>query len=1378
MTLIYDPSVVDAPSPVAVEYSRSISISAQPRAATANMCSKWGNGITDLTVDSDDEAGVQPPLAARPDASRPYGALPASSECSTAPSARFAPATTYLPLGQNMTAASYTSANTPLSMPSAVSAFANPGGSRHAPHVTGARSIATGYAPVPAPTYTLDGSYGAPSTDHSFKRRKKAAPEWQWQSQYNTPNARLAPIPSRPADSAMPPNMPSKASNRSVPAFYTEGPSGSRQGDSQPAPRYVSPAKVDAQDMSMAVAASAKSDPQQRRRGKNSSEFSEQEDHLLIFLKEVKRFKWSLITTEFQKYYPERVYHILQSKYTTRINRRDRSQDPSTLNLPAEWAAEATIDWASVHADNPGPRDRPSAVDLRNLVQQPIVRHHTTEQDNSPGTDSGARQVRPRRAPRVDYDIRKRLSIQDQFASQHGEGEIVPEYSPDEDSPARSHSPPQKRHFHVPLQTHTVINEPLDMDFDVLDASIALVGNRRPCDPFKQTLPYLTASQRRVLQSTPEEWGWDQLASRDWQGLLLHVDFTTTELGHVERAFAKLSISSRGQRHSTQRRRLRAMLRNITDSKLLKLESALKQYLPARDADGIAAFLVDVQVGQIAEAPQILRLSAARPQKFHSTLQRDSQTSFLRQRQLGMHSRRGWKTATTTLTYQVKNRVMDTLGPRAAWTGASSDVHTVAWSPDGERFAAGAITVTDADSLQYNRPNNLLFGSLPDNKIHELAEHATERKKTESGANSSHAMFVSQDPRVYATITSVAFAPSGKLAYSAGYDNSVCVWDLSCGDSQPSRVLRLAHKAEVELMVVNHNYNGMLATAAKRSDGGAPVKLITLDEDALISLEHGSAEHIRKQNFYSDKAVSRADLRILPQALEFEPQYGNHLLAGFGANARHDDAFDTNGDICFWDVETLTQIPIHGSSRNVFDIAFNPKRRYMPLFAAGCVANGKVNRGTRSVVRLYDEKSADKYTCAVEIECRALDMNDVVWSPHDEHFIAAGCTDGRVYVWDLRKYSDPMAVLSHGRSLMPLQDGISHERTDTGVRFLSWGENATRLYSGSSDGVVKVWDTTRSAENTFVKDVVTLDSGIMAGKFSPDYTKLVLGEVNGSVNVLETGREDCSLKETSKFTYIPYAGFESEELSVASETVSRHSVCRSGIAEADSLLLSQKLQVAPMGNLPITQVVQGPNYDGPYDRSVDAPCLREQALEFQLGMVAQPGPQCTISSCKDSVVRVTSEEIGDSGRSVDRIPDELRRQWTAMDIANRIMPGKSRCTNCGRPALPLESSSDAQDAVLCERCAFRCFRCRAVNHVTPETATLVCKTCAGAWEIGALGYECIQQPLAMQGGHLHIPSLRRYGRDLLEQMWDEQETTYVDDEMNALTGYYFSLAID
>lgn len=1118
--------------------------------------------------------------------------------------------------------------------------------------------------------------------------------------------------------------------------------------------------------------ASAKASPrpaiQQAVRQKFTNQFSEEEEHLLIFLKEVKKLQWKLITSEFQRYYPTRAYHTLQSRYTTNINKRNRDEDPATLKLPSEWASEATIDWPSVRAAQPlkpaargGPSRDAAQVSTRTStpeISKPSMVRQPTENDYSSGGDVSMHVRRPRRAPLVNYDVRRRNKrlVDDMSEMDLDDGNS--ERPAIVDTSARSTSP--QAQLVAPVKAHVVINSPLQLDHDATDAAIALRCRKSKGDK----LPYLGLTERLSLQNTPDSWEWDQLVSRSWQGMLVHVDFSPEEIAHVERALAANERRIEKPRHSTQRRQLQLMLKLLTEPRLLRIAHDLQRRLPARSSDSIAAFLRDTRAGKLPETPQILRLSAARPQRSMITCPNESTSTILRQRELGLQSRRGWKAASRTLTFPVKNKVMDTLGPASYWTGASGDIHTVAWSPDGESFAAGAVAVTDQDSMQYNRPNNLLFGSLAYNEIHELPCHSLARPITTTGANSSLAMFASQDPKLYTTVTSVAFAPCGSLMYSAGYDKSLCVWDVESPTSQPQLALKLRRGEEVEMMAVHPHESGVLAIASRKIDKA--IRLVRLGEQ----YPRGFDVH----SFQSEKATSRSELKILPQALRFEPRFGSLLLAGFGANVREDSRPDITGDLCLWDIETHAQMSIHGSNKNVFDVAFNPNQRSMPLFAAGCVAGGNVNRGMRSVIRLFEHRTMDRYTSPVEIECRALDMNDVVWCPHDEHLIAAGCTDGRVYLWDLRNYHDPLRVLSHGPSLMPLQEGVPHERTDTGIRFLSWGDNATRLYSGSSDGVVKAWDVTRSVEDTFIKDLITADSGIMAGAFSPDFSKLLIGEVNGSVDVLEVGRDDCTIKDTTKLRYVPYHGDEESETNDNGDSVKRPNMSTSGFTEREDILQNGELQLAPMGNLPIRQVVQGPNYSGPYNHSIEAPALRQQALDFQIGLSTPSTTHCDIASCKEALVRVNSEEFGDSGRSLDRIPDELRKQWS-LDTATSIIPGRTKCANCGRPALPSSIASGSNGAALCERCCFACFRCGSFTAVTPDTTTVMCDSCKGVWEAGALGFECVEQP-TLRGTRLDVPPLRRFGRDILEDYTTEDST--FGDEMNALTDYYLSLAID
>src|SRR5437773_8689197 len=107
----------------------------------------------------------------------------------------------------------------------------------------------------------------------------------------------------------------------------------------------------------------------------------------------------------------------------------------------------------------------------------------------------------------------------------------------------------------------------------------------------------------------------------------------------------------------------------------------------------------------------------------------------------------------------------------------------------------------------------------------------------------------------------------------------------------------------------------------------------------------------------------------------------------------------------------------------------------------------------------------------------------------DANYVTASCTDGNIYVWDTRfTRADRgwLRILQHGGTsiffrtdsilgsqntlpyilvsanissasepIIPLPEDEPRERTDTGVRFTQWGPTSDRLYTGSSDGIIK-----------------------------------------------------------------------------------------------------------------------------------------------------------------------------------------------------------------------------------------------------------------------------------------------------------------------------------
>jgi len=708
------------------------------------------------------------------------------------------------------------------------------------------------------------------------------------------------------------------------------------------------------------------------REKKYTAMFSQAENDLLIFLKEVKRLSWSDITKAFARHFPGRSYSKLQNTYSHKLNKRDRSKDPPRLELPPCYASEAVIDWTALHTDYQERADglKREARDLSNPLK--AHRHtflnrslrHESYQDCSSGAESHIRHERPRRAVHQqpkNYTWPKRYTPTTEI---YTENEV---YDSEEHMDAQQESESATEGF-IPLSGTAIVvdNQPVLVDFEQQDSELAITAYNMHRDSQGQHLPYLSYKTRLLLQHTPPEWVWDQLCSREWQGSTVHVDFSPEEISTVERVIMSVLKPQRGPKAHSQQIHLQELLSGLSEPKLLQVAYKIYHKVRSRDQDDINAFLQDAQTGQIrASNAQIERLAAARPNRDFSSVVKSSISSMVRRRELNIQTNRGWRSTTQPLSYPIKNKLQDSLGPSSCYTGASSDVHTVVWSTDGQCFAAGAICVDDPHSMQYNRHNNLLYGDVHRNTIHELGEHYVARPKTDSGPNSTHAMYATQDPKLYKTVSSVVFSPNGRYMFSGGYDRRVWMWETRSDGSQPEAIVAMKHKAEVDMMAMN--CIGVLATATRKESTNA-VKVIKFAEDdpTAPSLE----------SFSSEKATARPDQKILPTALQFSPRYENLLLAGFGANVQQ-DRFDTVGDICLWDINGHKQLSIHGSGRNVFDVSFHPRQRY---FAVGCVAAGNVNRGTKSVVRLYDEKGFDeRYSMHMELECKAMDINDVAW---------------------------------------------------------------------------------------------------------------------------------------------------------------------------------------------------------------------------------------------------------------------------------------------------------------------------------------------------------------------------------------------------------------
>ncbi|PGH29362.1 hypothetical protein GX50_07886 [[Emmonsia] crescens] len=544
----------------------------------------------------------------------------------------------------------------------------------------------------------------------------------------------------------------------------------------------------------------------------------------------------------------------------------------------------------------------------------------------------------------------------------------------------------------------------------------------------------------------------------------------------------------------------------------------------------VCAFLSDAANGHISSTPYLLRALSSRACYPSPDFDRMRPSALLRERELGQRAYRR-KTPINN-----KLQTGKSLEPWKRWKGASNDVMVLAWSPDGTRFAAGAAAQSDEHNMVYNRNNNLLLGDLTCNSLKELPDHRVPRPLPNNIT----------DPNLYMTVSAVSWR--GDSLYTASYDNTVKIWDVSTHVGVKC-INTLRHHGRVMVMAVSNS--GLIATGCD------------------------STPHIKLWGKSGGQDYTAIDLTcnptknvaMVPSSLAWGPESAGNLLVA-GLAAREDENF-RNGHLALWQVgeSTTSPLTVSPNSQNVFDVAWHPTAS---IFATGStveLAASTMGRAktTRSLVRVYDPfRPKATWGAHITYECPALDINDVTFCPADSNYITASCTDGVTYVWDYRNPGQILHRLSHGAPISEQDTNVSREQNDTGVRLALWKNNwIDQFYTGGSDGVLKKWNILRAPEDVLVENTACFDQGIMSGVFSPDFTNLLIGDSCGSIHVVSS------------------APFSRGDTNMAYEPASKERVLdnddKLGIETAKELLSSGKLS-----RHPVFGVGQGPRYDGPY----------------------------------------------------------------------------------------------------------------------------------------------------------------------------------------------------
>ncbi|KAI0518417.1 WD40 repeat-like protein [Xylaria bambusicola] len=491
----------------------------------------------------------------------------------------------------------------------------------------------------------------------------------------------------------------------------------------------------------------------------------------------------------------------------------------------------------------------------------------------------------------------------------------------------------------------------------------------------------------------------------------------------------------------------------------------------------------------------------------------------------------------------VKSNREDYLEPQVEWTNCAGDIMTVSWISDTD-FICGATTHSDAHNQQYNKPGNLLLGSAVNNTLRAYPDHRIIRPVVSSGDNALESMVASQDPWLFTSVVSSDYDPSCGLAFTSSFDKTVKVWKPE--NDSVTAVGTWNHDGRVNFVVASKNEMHTVATAADVPTEAVRVYHIenpNVDEPDFSSSRYDSYSCTR---VHDEDYVPSEKWAYYPAAIRWglALEVKHLLLIGYSPRSPtgedHEIPEDkrNSGELCLWDTKSRTQVKVSSAkTQNVFEVVWHPSRASFAAATSASQVLEKTDQTIRTQIRIFEfNVETGQYGAIKTLDCPAIDVNELSIMPNSllYSYIAASCTDGKVYVWDSAASDLSMCVLEHGAPIEELLGERDEE--DVGVKFAAWATTPDRLYTGSSDGVVKVWNI-RHGQGVLVKDLMEASAPITYGAFSPDFTRLIIGDGSGRVYLLaleDTEDEDPPPNPTG-----PSAGFLSVKTSSGNERAVR-----------------------------------------------------------------------------------------------------------------------------------------------------------------------------------------------------------------------------------------------